>query len=164
MRRVFADTVYWIALANPRDQWHLRAMKASQSLKGVAIVTTEEVLVEFLAHFSGLGRPLREGAVRYVESVLGNLGGVVLPQSHESFMNGLTLYKKRPDKGFSLVDCISMEAMRQQGLTEILTQDAPFRAGGVHPLDVGWRRITCALTTQSEFCAGPRDCAAPQTE
>jgi hypothetical protein len=95
---VFADTVYWIALANHHDQWHRNAMEASQSLQGAKIVTTEEVLVEFLAHFSGSGRRLREGAVRYVERVLGNPDVVVLPQSNDSFMNGLTLYKKRPDK------------------------------------------------------------------
>jgi predicted nucleic acid-binding protein len=69
---------------------------------------------------------LREGAVRYVEGTLDNPGVVVLAQSHESFMKGLSLYKKRPDKGYSLVDCISMEAMRHQGLTEILSQDAHF--------------------------------------
>jgi predicted nucleic acid-binding protein len=130
MRRVFADTVYWIALANPLDQWHLSAMKASQSSKGAGIVTTEEVLVEFLAHFSGGGRRLRKGAVRYVESVLGDPGIVVLPQSHDTFMNGLTLYKKRPDKEYSLVDCISMESMRQQSLTDVLTHDDHFAQEG----------------------------------
>jgi predicted nucleic acid-binding protein len=130
MRRVFADTAYWIALANPRDQWHPRAVKASRTLKGAEIITTEEVLVEFLAHFSGFGRLMREGAVRYAENVLGNPGIVVLPQSHQSFLDGLTLYKARPDKGYSLVDCISMEAMRRGGMNEILSHDAHFAQEG----------------------------------
>jgi predicted nucleic acid-binding protein len=130
MRRVFADTAYWIALANPRDQWHPPALKASQTLKGAEISTTEEVLVEFLAHFRGFGRLMREGAVRYVENVLGNPGIVVLPQSRRSFLDGLALDKARPDKGYSLVECISMHAMRQGGMTEILSHDAHFAQEG----------------------------------
>jgi hypothetical protein len=72
MRPVFAATVYWIALAHPWDQWHPRAVKASQTQIGAEILTPEEVLVEFLAYFRGFGRLLREGAVRYAENVLGN--------------------------------------------------------------------------------------------
>lgn len=43
----------------------------------------------------------------------------VAPQSHEAFIAGLTLYKARPDKGYSLTDCISMHAMRERGITDI---------------------------------------------
>jgi hypothetical protein len=68
MRRVFADAVYWIALANPKDQWHSRAKTASQDLQAAEIVTTEEVLIEFLAHFSAFGQRLRVEAVRYAET------------------------------------------------------------------------------------------------
>ena len=130
MRRVFADAVYWIALANPRDQWHPQALKASQGLQGAEIVTTEEVLVEFLAYFSGFGRLMREGGVRYAESVLGDPGIVVLPQTHQSFLDGLSLYKARPDKGYSLTDCISMQAMRSHGIIEVLTNDHHFAQEG----------------------------------
>ena len=130
MRRVFADAVYWVALAHAKDQWHARAVAVSRTLGGVTIVTTEEVLSEFLAHFSGYGRTLREAAVRYAEGILGNPDIVVRPQSHQSFVEGLALYKARPDKGYSLVDCISMEAMRQEGIPEILTHDAHFTQEG----------------------------------
>lgn len=67
MRRTFADTMYWIALASPHDQWHSMAIQAGRALRGTLIVTTEEVLSEFLAHFcawgddsTGIG-PLRRG-------------------------------------------------------------------------------------------------------
>ena len=49
MRRVFADTVYWVALANPLDQWHRLAVRAGRTLSGMTIVTSEEALTEFLA-------------------------------------------------------------------------------------------------------------------
>ena len=33
----------------------------------------------------------------------------IIPQSRASFLNGLTLDNRRPDKGYSLTDCISMQ-------------------------------------------------------
>jgi predicted nucleic acid-binding protein len=130
MRQVFADTVYWIALANPLDQWHPAAVRASGSLRGIMVVTSEEVLTEFLAHFSAQGQMVREGAVRYAERILNNPGITVRPQSHQTFLDGFTLYKARPDKPYSLTDCISMETMRQDGITEVLSHDNHFTQEG----------------------------------
>jgi predicted nucleic acid-binding protein len=56
---VFADTFYWYAIANPRDQWHQVARQARARLGALQIVTTEEVLLEFLAAMSGGGEYLR---------------------------------------------------------------------------------------------------------
>ena len=67
MRRVFADASYWIAIANPRDQWHIKAVHAMQSLGQATVVTTEEVLDEFLTYYSGHGPILRNSAVQAVE-------------------------------------------------------------------------------------------------
>ena len=130
MSHVYADTVYWIALANPRDQWHAVAVRAGRTLRGATIITSEEVLDEFLAHFSGEGRTMREGAARYAGRVLSNPGIIVRPQTHQSFLDGFNLYQARPDKAYSLTDCISMEAMRQEGITEILTHDNHFTQEG----------------------------------
>jgi predicted nucleic acid-binding protein len=130
MRQVFADTVYWIALANPLDQWHPAAVRASASLRRIMIVASEEVLTEFLAHFSGQGQMVREGAVRYAERILSNPHITVRPQSHQTFLDGFALYKARPDKAYSLTDCISMETMRQEGITEVLSHDNHFTQEG----------------------------------
>jgi uncharacterized protein len=130
MSQVFADTVYWIALANPLDQWHPLAVRAGRTLRGTTIVTSEEILAEFLAHFSGQGRLIREGAARYAERVLGNPTIIVRPQTHQTFLDGFALYKARPDKGYSLIDFISMEAMREQAITDILTHDNHFTQEG----------------------------------
>ena len=54
----------------------------------------------------------------------------IAPQSHESFRAGYRLYKVRPDKGYSLTDCISMEVMRQYGLSDVLTSDEHFAQEG----------------------------------
>ena len=58
----------------------------------------------------------------------------VIPQSRESFLAGLQLYRARPDKGYSLVDCISMQTMRKEGLTEVLTNDRHFEQEGFRVL------------------------------
>jgi predicted nucleic acid-binding protein len=50
----------------------------------------------------------------------------IIPQSRESFRAGLRLYRARPDKGYSLVDCISVQTMRKERLTEVLTNDRHF--------------------------------------
>ena len=130
MRGVFADAVYWVALTHPRDQWHERAVGAARALRGATIVTTEDVFDEFLAHFSEHGPAFRLLAADTVEDALSDPAVIVIPQSHQSFLDGLALYKARPDKGYSLTDCISMVTMRREGITEILTHDAHFTREG----------------------------------
>jgi len=36
------------------------------------------------------------------------------------------LYEQRPDKEYSLTDCISMQVMKAMGITEVLTHDRHF--------------------------------------
>ena len=81
-------------------------------------------------HFSDRGRMVREGAGRYVDRILNNPDIIVRPQSRCTFLDGLALDKRRPDKGYSLTDCISMEAMCEEGITEILTHDNHFTQEG----------------------------------
>ena len=63
-------------------------------------------------------------------AILGNVHVTVLPQTHESFMQGLDFYASRADRAYSLVDCISMNTMRQMELTEVLTNDHHFTQEG----------------------------------
>lgn len=130
MKRVYADAGYWVALASRHDQLHVRARQVSRSLNAVQIVTSEEVLTEFLAYFCERGRTMREAAVRFVEGILTNPGIVVRAQSHQTFADGFALFRSRPDKGYSLTDCISILAMRQEAITEVLTQDEHFAQEG----------------------------------
>jgi uncharacterized protein len=130
MRRLFADTFYWVAILNPRDQGHGRAVAVSRTLQSVQIVTTDEVLTEFLNYFSERGDFQRRAAARMVERMHADRTMRILPQTRDGFLTGLRLYRARPDKGYSLTDCISMEAMRREGLTEVLTDDAHFTQEG----------------------------------
>ena len=72
MRKVFADTFYWVALINLRDQWRAHVMEISLSLGGASLVTTDEVLVETLTYFAEKGEFLRLHAVEDVQAILLN--------------------------------------------------------------------------------------------
>lgn len=58
MKWVFADTLYWIASILTTDPWHEPSRQAMARLGNVQVVTTEEVLVEFLSAYGGRGEYL----------------------------------------------------------------------------------------------------------
>jgi predicted nucleic acid-binding protein len=128
VRLIFADTVYWLAIFVPGDAW-ARAARAADCSDAL-LVTTEEVLTEFLAAVSSHGDHTRRLACRLVREILGDPGIEVAAQSHESFLAGLALYERRPDKEYSLADCISMNVMRHRGIQEVLTNDRHFAQEG----------------------------------
>jgi predicted nucleic acid-binding protein len=134
MRHLFADTFYWVALFSPRDRWHRQALDISRILGEHHLWTTDEVLTEFLAICSATGPRLRQRAVNLVRRILTDPGITVLPQTHASFLEGLMLYEQRSDKQYSLIDCISMNAMRQNNIIEVLTHDHHFEQEGFQPL------------------------------
>jgi len=134
MRLVFADTCYWIALVNERDQLHSVALQASKQLMNVHMFTTDEVLIEFLTFYRDKDEFLRTKAVEFVEAVKRNPNVTVVPQTRSSFDAGLRLYRQRPDKQYSMVDCISMETMRQHNITDVLTEDHHFAQEGFNTL------------------------------
>jgi uncharacterized protein len=130
MRQFFAVTFYWIAFINPGDAWHLRVRYALQSLQPCTLITTEEILGELLTFYSKSGDQLRERAAQLVEDAYDSPDIKVVEQTHASFWQGLQLYKNRLDKGYSLTDCVSMNTMRQLGISEVLTHDRHFTQEG----------------------------------
>lgn len=116
------------------DSAHQEALSLTAELASSSIVTTDEVLTEYLTFFSTAPESLRREAAESVVDILASSVIRVIPQSRESFLAGLQLYRARPDKGYSLVDCISMQAMRKEGLTEVLTNDRHFEQEGFRAL------------------------------
>jgi predicted nucleic acid-binding protein len=133
VHRVFADTFYWVALIHRKDASNQAALDWSRGAASVFVFTTEEVLTEALA-FCSPEEGLRVDAAKIVRSIVSARTVRVLPQSHETFLSGLALYEARPDKGYSLTDCISMLAMRREGLVEVLTNDRHFEQEGFRAL------------------------------
>jgi len=127
MRQVFADTSFYAAIVNRRDQHHARARDAAAKITG-SIVTTEFVLAE-TANFC------IEGTRRVVYlQLLANLRSAanveIIPATSERFQQGLELFAARLDKDWSLTDCISFAVMHERGLTEALTADRNFEQAG----------------------------------
>jgi len=130
MRTVFADTAYWIAMASPHDQCREAAKRATEALGNARILTTDEVLSEFLTVLRSGGPNVRREAVRMVRAIIGNPNVKVVPQTRDSFLTGLELYEQRPDKEYSLIDCVSMNVMRAEEITDVLTNDHHFEQEG----------------------------------
>jgi predicted nucleic acid-binding protein len=113
-----------VAIFVPGDAWASAAYAADCS--DALLVTTEEVLSEFLNAVSGHGDHIRRLACQLVRAILDDPAIEVASQSHESFLAGLALYERRPDKEYSLADCISMNVMRQGNIQDVLSNDRHF--------------------------------------
>jgi predicted nucleic acid-binding protein len=134
VKAVFADTFYWAALTSTDDCSHARAVHFSRTLQPDRLVTTDEILNEYLAYLSSARPSVRVQAGNTVAGLLENARVVVVPQSRETFIAGLELYRARPGKGYSLTDCISMQTMRREGSTDVLTNDRHFEQEGFRAL------------------------------
>lgn len=55
MNRQFVDAVYLIALVNPNDQWHAKAIAFEATLVNQTLITTEDVLAELLTFYAESG-------------------------------------------------------------------------------------------------------------
>ena len=49
-------------------------------------------------------------------------------------LDALTLYESRPDKEYSLTECVSMQTMRREGLMDVLSNDHHCTQEGFHIL------------------------------
>jgi predicted nucleic acid-binding protein len=127
MRRLFADTYYFVALANPRDQGHERAVEWTAGFDG-ELVTTAWVLAEFGNQMADPRN--REEYVATVRGLQQSDQVQIVVADEDSFEEGLTLFKARPDKAWSMTDCISFSVMTRENLTEALTADHHFEQAG----------------------------------
>ncbi|MFZ3201732.1 MAG: PIN domain-containing protein [Candidatus Acidiferrales bacterium] len=134
MRRVFADTSYWIALLNPRDELHEKAVTASQSGFSEQLVTSEMVLTEVLNSCSARGARLGQAAAKAVEAMRASPSVVIVPQTGEQFEKALQLYKDMSDKSWSFTDCASISIMAAEGIHAALTHDKHFAQAGFEVL------------------------------
>lgn len=128
MRLYFADAWFFIALLDSFDSHHGRAHRLRAVVRDDAVVTHDAVLTEVLAYFSGDGPHARREVAKLVRGLLTTES--VVECSRALFLRALTLYEQRADKKYSLVDCMSMELMRDRDITQVLTNDHHFRQEG----------------------------------
>jgi len=59
---------------------------------------------------------------------------IIVEATEALYRRGLALYDARPDKEWSLTDCISFEVMTEEGLEAALTGDRHFEQAGFKAL------------------------------
>lgn len=127
MKRLFADTFYFLAFLHVDDNAHSRAVGFSET-SSAPLLTTAWVLTEVADALAMPGT--RESFVRLMTALRGDPACMIVPPTQTLFYQGVELYADRPDKDWSLTDCISFVAMRHQGVTQALTGDHHFEQAG----------------------------------
>jgi predicted nucleic acid-binding protein len=128
---VFADTYYFLALLAKGGPDHSRALRVTNEIRR-RLLTTEWILVEVGDAMASPSNRLRFGElVNYLRS---RQEVEIRPASTSLLNQGLDLYLRRPDKDWTLTDCISFVVMEQEGITESLTADHHFAQAGFKTL------------------------------
>lgn len=126
MNAVLADTFFHLALLDENEPAHERALAESKISRH--IVTTEFILLEL-----GNACARAEDHADFLALVAGMRGSPrvkIIPLGPELFNRGLERMRERSDKDWSLTDCISFVAMKDEGLREALTGDQHFEQAG----------------------------------
>ena len=127
MSAALADTAFFIAFLNPRDRHHARAVELMSDHPG-PIVTTQWVLAELGNYLSA--RSNRGLFVPFVRDLPSDPRYEIIPVEPRQFEAGCALFDARPDKEWSVTDCISMVILNERRLTEVLTWDHHFQQAG----------------------------------
>jgi hypothetical protein len=133
---IFADTFYFLAILNRHDAAHARARSVAGELTG-PILTTEWVLTEVADAMSA--RRVRQLFLRLLENLRADPNCTIVPATAMLFAEGVQLYARRPDKEWTLTDCISFVVMQQHGISQALTGDRHFEQAGFQALLSEWK-------------------------
>lgn len=127
---IFLDAAYLIALGNPADEFHRRALELSGQIavRHVRTGTSRAVLLEV---GSGLAKAKhRTAAIRLLDAIQAANTVTVIPVTEEAVLAGWGLFRTRRDKEWSWTDCISFLLMQERGLRQALTTDEHFEQAG----------------------------------
>ena len=129
--KIFADTWFFVAVINKRDQYHQKALELSEEYENYPLITTDAV---FLEVGNALSNNYKNEAVELMESFLESDDVEVIRLNPDLFDEVLSLYKKHQDKSWGLVDCISFVVMKRYEVTQALTFDRHFIQAGFQAL------------------------------
>jgi hypothetical protein len=131
---VFLDTAYAVALASTSDAYHRQALALADELEAneTPLVTTWGVLLEIANALSKV--QYRHAALQLLSSLQRDASVEIVPLSDPLLQRAVTLYAERPDKEWSLTDCISFVVMEVRGIRDALTADEHFKQAGFRML------------------------------
>jgi predicted nucleic acid-binding protein len=128
MKIDFADTWYFLALLSPSDQGHATALEYTKSFDGT-MMTSGWVLTEVGDALAGTPQGRAE-FISLKDDLVADPQARVVPFDDLLFHAGVDFYAKRPDKLWSLTDCISFVIMQRENISEALTRDHHFEQAG----------------------------------
>ena len=131
---VFVDTHCLVALLNADDEDHAAAARAVAALaeRRRAAAVSDWVLAEFLSGASR--RAMRRAAAALVEDLRRSTLTRVVAATRADWDAAFALYRARPDKEWSFVDCTSIVICQRLPVREVLTHDHHFSQAGFHLL------------------------------
>ena len=128
---ILLDTSYVLAAVNPRDALHGRAVAWSNVIAEPLLVT-EYVLWESVNYLSS---PIDRPKAHAVAAQLRSSAGIEFVEASRELLNeGLQMHASRPDKAWSLTDCISIVLMEERSITRALAYDHHFEQAGFEAL------------------------------
>lgn len=134
MNLVFADAYYFFGLLSPRDSAHADCVNYSETNRP-SLITTAWIFTELA---DGLGRSTDRLIVpKFLDAFEQEPANVFIQADDTLFRRGINLFQQRPDKQWSLTDCISFIVMQDHGITEALTADKHFEQAGFVALLAG---------------------------
>ncbi|MEX0270710.1 type II toxin-antitoxin system VapC family toxin [Leptolyngbyaceae cyanobacterium UHCC 1019] len=130
MLPVFLDTSYILALNLSNDQHHTQARQHWQTLTLALplFVTTSYVFDEAITFFKSRDRHTK--ALEIGTQLLTSPSVQLVQVERDLFQEGWEYLKQRPDKTYSLTDCISFKVMEQMKIITALTFDHHFTQAG----------------------------------
>lgn len=131
MSAYFADTWFFLALLDEGDEHHDRVSQFAAERLG-RMLTTRWVLAETANAFAAPA--FRTATATFLLDLENDPSVAITGNSDELYHRGLLLYSERPDKQWSLTDCISFLVMADEGLQEALTEDRHFTQAGFVPV------------------------------
>jgi predicted nucleic acid-binding protein len=129
--RIFIDTLFVVALINPRDQYHAKATELAAKYENYPFLVSDAVLLEI---GNGLARSYKQEAIEVIEDFFGSEEVEIVRLTPELFERAFDLYKKYKDKDWGLIDCISFVVMKDAGVNQALTFDQHFEQAGFEAL------------------------------
>jgi predicted nucleic acid-binding protein len=129
MTRLFVDSSFLVALEDLSDQNHAAAVRFWATIpKSAELISTTFVLDEVVTFFNSRGMHAKALSVgrRMLDSTTLQVAAVGMELARAAF----EYLARRPDKRYSLTDCVSFLVMERRSLTDVLTFDAHFTQAG----------------------------------
>lgn len=128
--KVFVDTHALVATLNADDAHHQEVNRvfAEVSDARVQVFTSDWVLAEFLS--VAARRSWRVAAMNIVADLSKAECVTIVPAERSTWDKSFRLFRSRPDKEWSLIDCTTMIICQQLRIRDVLSNDHHFEQAG----------------------------------